>query len=118
VNGDIPVSGRIEPRPNALPEGVAHDMRFYAAADDVGLSARCAPCHWRLYLDEGHDLADLAELVRQHTGGVIHYVPASAAATAQLASVRLLAESFDPESDAPEAVLEQVLDLLDGTERS
>jgi hypothetical protein len=70
--GEMPVSGRLEPREQPVPDGFRHDVRFYGASTgqmgNLGLSVRCKPCDWRLYLDGGHDLPDLIELVRQHTG--------------------------------------------------
>jgi hypothetical protein len=63
---DPPVSGRSELRPLPLPEGFAHDVRFSGAVQ--GIRAYCQPCHWGIWIDDGHDLTDLIRLVAQHCG--------------------------------------------------
>jgi hypothetical protein len=67
VSGEIPVSGRSQPRQGALPAGVAHDVRFYSSPGG-GINAKCRPCSWGIWVDDGHDLADLTRLVSQHSG--------------------------------------------------
>ena len=54
----VSVSGRSEPRPSGPP--VTHDIRFYA---------ECAPCQWRVRLDEHHTDEDYARLRAMHEGG-------------------------------------------------
>jgi hypothetical protein len=63
--GEIPVTGRLEPRPQPLPKGFKHVVTYHRSG--TGISARCS-CEWRVWLDNGHTLADFAELERQHSG--------------------------------------------------
>lgn len=60
------VSGRSQPRPVPVPEGFRHDMRICQGADSM--YAECKPCEWSIWLDGGHDLADLISLYVQHAG--------------------------------------------------
>lgn len=123
--GDSHAAGRSQPRPAPTPDGFAHDLRFHGAVDG-GISARCKPCSWAVWIDGGHDLADLAELVRQHSGlpaGSRDEMNESSAhpAIAKLAAIRLVLDAFDwPNArvfgtgeDALYA-LEQIDDVLNG----
>jgi hypothetical protein len=66
--GEIPVIGRMTPRPAPLPDGFRHNVRFHGAAVGTGISVYCQPCHWGIWIDDGHDLPDLVRLVAQHAG--------------------------------------------------
>jgi hypothetical protein len=62
------VSGRSTPRPGPLPDGFRHDVRFNGAIGGNGISAYCQPCHWGIWIDDGHDLTDLIRLCAMHAG--------------------------------------------------
>ena len=62
------VSGRSRPRPEPLPDGFRHDVRFNGGIGGHGIAAYCQPCHWGIWIDDGHDLGDLIRLVAQHAG--------------------------------------------------
>jgi hypothetical protein len=87
-------SGRWEPNPRPLPEGTRHDVRFFASGGG-GVNAECRPCHWGVWVDDGHTAADFAELERQHTGEVPETTTAHICPEGQLlAEIQLVLDRF------------------------
>lgn len=60
------VSGRSAPRPAPVPDDFRHDVRFHGAAGGMGISVYCQPCHWGIWIDDGHSLTDLIRLAAMH----------------------------------------------------